>query len=80
MVKVSKNYARYNDYGNEITIIRKNDGIIQYYDLEANRYLERVIYTKLNKSQLKKLYNKGQRHYIVTDLGNNWYYLNEHHL
>ena len=24
--KVRKNYAGYNDYGNEITIIRKNDG------------------------------------------------------
>ena len=78
--RASKNYSKYNDYGNEITIIENIDGIISYYDWEGNGYLERIVYSKLSKSEIKKVLNKGERHYIIEDLGDNWYYLDEHHL
>ena len=77
--RASKNYSKYNDYGNEITIIENIDGIISYYDWEGNGYLERIVYSKLSKREIKKLLNKGDRYYIIEDLGDNWYYLDEHH-
>ena len=77
--RASKNYSKYNDYGNEITIIENIDGIISYYDWEGNGYFERIVYSKLSKSEIRKLLNKGDRDYIIEDLGDNWYYLDEHH-
>ena len=78
--RASKNYSKYNDYGNEITIIENIDGIISYYDWEGSGYLERIVYSKLSKREIKNLLNKGDRYYIIEDLGDNWYYLDEHHL
>lgn len=78
--RASKNYSKYNDYGNEITIIENIDGIISYYDWEGNGYFERIVYSKLSKSEIRKLLNKGDRDYIIEDLGDNWYYLDEHHM
>ena len=78
--RASKNYSKYNDYGNEITIIENIDGIISYYDWEGNGYFERIVYSKLSKSEIRKLLNKKEdRDYIIEDLGDNWYYLDEHH-
>ena len=77
--RASKNYSKYNDYGNEITIIENIDGVISYYDWEGNGYFERIVYSKLSKSEIRKLLNKGDRDYIIEDLGDNWYYLDEHH-
>ena len=77
--RASKNYSKYNDYGNEITIIENIDGIISYYDWEGNGYFERIVYSKLSKSEIRKLLNKEDRDYIIEDLGDNWYYLDEHH-
>ena len=78
--RASKNYSKYNDYGNEITLIENIDGIISYYDWEGNGYFERIVYSKLSKSEIKKLLNKKEdRDYIIEDLGDNWYYLDEHH-
>ena len=77
--RASKNYSKYNDYGNEITLIENIDGIISYYDWEGNGYFERIVYSKLSKSEIRKLLNKGDRDYIIEDLGDNWYYLDEHH-
>ncbi len=78
--RASNNYSKYNDYNNAITKIENKDGIISYYDWEGNGYLERIVYSKLSKSEIKKVLNKGERHYIIEDLGDNWYYLDEHHL
>ena len=77
--RASKNYSKYNDYGNEITLIENIDGIISYYDWEGNGYFERIVYSKLSKSEIRKLLNKEDRDYIIEDLGDNWYYLDEHH-
>ena len=78
--RASKNYSKYNDYGNEITLIENIDGIISYYDWEGNGYFERIVYSKLSKSEIRKLLNKKEdRDYIIEDLGDNWYYLDEHH-
>ena len=79
--RASKNYSKYNDYGNEITLIENIDGIISYYDWEGNGYFERIVYSKLSKSEIRKLLNKKEdRDYIIEDLGDNWYYLDEHHM
>lgn len=60
--------------------ININNRWMKYYDWEGNGYLERIVYSKLSKSEIKKVLNKGERHYIIEDLENNWYYLDEYHL
>ena len=71
--RASKNYSKYNDYKNGITKIENKDGIISYYDWEGNGYLERIVYSKLSKREIKKVLNKGERHYVIEALGNDWY-------
>ena len=73
-------YLKYGDYGGKITNIEFNNGIIEYFDWENYGYLEKIIYTTYSKFELKKIYNKGERHYVIEELGNNCYYLDEHHL
>ena len=78
--RASDNYSKYNDYGNKITKISYKNGVVEYYDWEGNGYLERVVYSKYSKSELEKMYNTGERHYVIEELGDNWYYFDEHHL
>lgn len=73
-------YLKYGDYGGKITNIEFNNGIIEYFDWENYGYLEKIIYTTYSKFELKKIYNKGERQYVIEELGNNYYYLDEHHL
>ncbi|MBP3597755.1 MAG: hypothetical protein J6J60_10260 [Clostridia bacterium] len=73
-------YLKYGDYGGKITNIEFNNGIIEYFDWENYGYLEKIIYTTYSKFELKKIYNKGERQYVIEELGNNCYYLDEHHL
>ena len=78
--RASKNYSKYNDYKNGITLIENMGGIISYYDWENNGSFERIVYSKLSKIEIKKILNKGDRHFIIENLGDNWYYLHESHL
>ena len=78
--RAENNYKRYGDYGGEIANIVCYNGVIEYYDWEKYGQFEKIIYSKLSKRKLKKLYNKNGRHYVIESLGDNWYYLDEHHI
>ncbi len=78
--RAENNYRKYGDYGGKIENIEFHDGIIEYYDWENYGQFEKIVYSKYTKSELTKLYNKGERHYVIEELGDNWYYLDEHHL